>query len=223
MSEGVDLWSDLDDRAELASALDALGWFLCYDAGEVEPASLDAFERSVELRRELGDGPGETRALAGVCQALVAMGDVDRAELLSRELLDRAGGDPRIEHFGFHFLADCALIRGEALEAGSRYQESLRAAVALGDVVETSYEVQGVAMAAAAAGDSRLALRLAGAVDSLWESLGLPYGDTFWEALLERHIGGAREALGAEADTVWAEGRAMAFEEAVELAMARDS
>jgi predicted ATPase/class 3 adenylate cyclase len=172
LSEGIDLWRDLGDRAELASALDALGWLLVYDAGD-DAGSLDAFERSLELRRELVDGPGETRALVGVCQVLVALGDVERAESLSRDLLDVADGDPRTEHFAFHFLADCALIRGDVEEAGQRYRESLRAALALGDVIETSIEVQGVAMAAAGTGGPHRALRLAGSVEALWESLGL--------------------------------------------------
>lgn len=154
---------------------------------------------------------------------IVALGDVERAESLSSELLDRADGDLRIEHFAFHFFADCALIRRDAEEAVNRYQESLRAAVLLGDVVETSYEVQGVAMAVAASGDQRRALRLAAAVEALHESVGLPPGDTFWEALIERHIGGARAALGAEADLLWAEGRAMAFDDAVDLASTRRS
>jgi predicted ATPase/class 3 adenylate cyclase len=217
LSQGIDLWSELDDRDELAAALDALGWLLEYDAGD-DAAALEAFERSLALRRELGDGPGETRALVGVCQVLVAFGDVEQAEPLSRELLDRAGGDPRIEHFAFHFLADCALIAGDGEEADSRYQESLRAALLLGDVVETSYEVQGVAMAAAALGNHRRALLLAAAVDSLWESIGLPYGDTFWEELLARHLDDARAALGADAEEAWSEGRAMAFPDAIGLA-----
>jgi hypothetical protein len=41
----------------------------------------------------------------------------------------------------------------------------------------------------------------------------------FWDALLERYIGGARRRLGAEADAIWAEGSELAFEEAVELAL----
>ncbi|MBM2821480.1 MAG: Adenylate/guanylate cyclase protein [Thermoleophilia bacterium] len=218
LSEGIALWRDLGDRDELASALDALGWLLVYDAGD-DPGSLDAFEQSLELRRELGDGPGETRALVGVCQVLVALGEVERGESLSRDLLETAGGDPRTEHFCFHFLADCALIRGDAEEAGTRYRESLRAALLLGDVLETSFEVQGVAMAAAGIGDPRRALRLAGAVDALWESLGVEFAVPFWDALLERYISGAHATLGAEAEVVWAEGRALAFEEAVDLAL----
>ena len=218
LDEAIGLWRALGDRSELASALDALGWLLVYDAGD-DPGSLAAFERSLELRRELADGPGETRALVGVCQVLVALGEVQRAESLSRELLEMAGGDPRSEHFAFHFLADCALIRGDTEEAGNRYRESLRAALPLGDVLETSFEVQGVAMSAAGAGDPQRALRLAASVEALWESLGTSFSVAFWDVLLERYIGGAREALGADADAVWAEGRALAFEDAVELAL----
>jgi hypothetical protein len=41
----------------------------------------------------------------------------------------------------------------------------------------------------------------------------------FWDALLDRFIGSARERLGAEADAVWAEGYAMPFDDAVTLAL----
>ena len=219
LDEAIELWRELGDRDELASALDLLGWLLVYDAGD-DPGSLRAFEQAHELRRELGDSAGETRALVGVAQVLVALGETERAEALSRDLLEKAGGDPRTEHFAFHFLADCALIRGDVVEAGKRYRESLRAALPLGDLIETSIEVQGVAMAAAGNGEAERALRLAGAVEALWESLGTDLHVAFWDALLERYIGAAREQLGAEAGAAWAAGRALVFEEAVELASA---
>jgi predicted ATPase/class 3 adenylate cyclase len=217
VEEGVDLWRELGDRHELASALDTLGWLLIYDAGD-DPASLRAFEESVALRRELGDQAGELRGLVGVCQLQVVLGDVEPAEALSRDLLERADGDPRIVHFGYHFLADCALLRGDTEEAERRYRQSLEAALALGDVIETSIEVQGVAMAAAGNGDPRRALLLAGAVEELWLSLGTSMSVAFWDRLLQRYIGGARTALAGDADDVFAEGRATAFDTAVELA-----
>lgn len=218
LDEAIALWSELDDKAELASALDLLGWSLVYDAGD-DSAALRAFERCLELRRELGDPAGETRALVGVAQVLVALGETERAESLSRDLLQRAGGDLRTEHFAYHFLADCALIRGDPAEAEHRYRESLRAALPLGDLLETSFEVQGVAMAAAGIGDAERALRLAGAVEALLESLGASMHVAFWDALLVRYLGLAREQLGVDADAVWAQGRGMAFDDAVELAL----
>ena len=111
------LWRELDDRNELASALDALGWLLAYNAADTRRA-FDAFEQSLQLRRELGDRPGETRALVGVCQMLVAAGEVERAESLSLGAARScADADPRTEHFAYHFLADCALTRGNTEEA----------------------------------------------------------------------------------------------------------
>jgi predicted ATPase/class 3 adenylate cyclase len=218
LETSLGLWRELGDLDELASALDSLGWPLIYDAGD-EAAALAAFEEALAIRRELGDAAGETRALVGVCQVLVALGEVGRAEAISRELLDRAEGDPRTEHFAYHFLADCALIRGDSVEAERRYRESLRAALPLGDVIETSFEVQGIAMALAGNGEPDIALRLAGSVEAMCESLGISFSVAFWNVLLERYLGPARVELGAAADTAWAEGRRLAFEDAVELAL----
>jgi tetratricopeptide (TPR) repeat protein len=190
-----------------------------YEAGNA-PEALEAFEQSLELRGEQADRLGETRALVGVCQALVAVGDVERAESLSRDLLGRAGGDPRTEHFGHTFLGDCALIRGDFDEAETRYREALRSALPLGDVLETSAAIQGVAMASAGNGDAHRAVRLAASVEALFESLGLWTSTPFWDELLAKHIGAAREALGAGADAVWAEGRAMALDDAISVALA---
>ena len=173
----------------------------------------------LELRRELGDAAGATRALVGIAQVLVAVGETERAEAIAHDLLDRAAGDARTEHFAYHFLADCSLIRGDSEQAGTRYRQSLRAALPLGDIVETSFEVQGVAMSEAATGNPHRALVLAGSVEALWESLGVSFSIGFWNALLERYLAPARASLGDEYDAVSAEGRALAFDDAIELAL----
>ncbi len=218
LDAAVAMWRELGDVDELASALDSLGWPLVYDTRD-NTRALEAFEQSLELRRELGDAAGVTRALVGIAQVLVAMGETERAEAIAHDLLDRAAGDARTEHFAYHFLADCALIRGDPEEAGTRYRQSLRAALPLGDVVETSFEVQGVAMSEAATGNPHRALVLAGSVEALWESLGVSFSIAFWDALLERYLAPARASLGDEYDAVSAEGRALAFDDAVELAL----
>jgi hypothetical protein len=74
-------------------------------------------------------------------------------------------------------------------------------------------------MAAGGNGDPARALRLAGAVDALWESLGTSFSIAFWDELLGRYIGAARAALGDEADAVWAAGRDLTFDDAVALAL----
>ncbi len=220
LDEALTARTGLGDSAERANALDELGWLLVYAAGD-EAGALAAFEESVALRRSLFDDRGETRALVGVCQVLVALGDVERAEALSGELLAlaRTQDDPRAEHFAHHFLADCALIAGRCDVAAERYGRSLEAALPLGDVLETSFEVQGTAMAWAGLGRRERAVALAGSVEALWESLGTSPSVRFWDELLERYIGAARRELGSAADALWAEGRALDFDDAVQLAL----
>jgi hypothetical protein len=83
--------------------------------------------------------------------------------------------------------------------------------------------VQGVAMSEAAVGDPHRALVLAASVEALWESLGVSFSIGFWDALLERYLAPASASLGDEYDAVRAEGRALAFEDAVELALRDDT
>jgi predicted ATPase/class 3 adenylate cyclase len=224
LREGAALWHELGDEEEAASALELLGWSLFHflTAGRDEE-SLAAFEESLAIRRQVGDRAGELRALAGVGQLLVAMGDVDRAEPLSLELLELSRGrDLRSEHFAHHYLADCALIRGDCALAEKRYRESLRSALALGDVVETSFEVQGVGMALAGQGDGARGIRLAAAGSAVLAELGVRISIAFWDALLERYIGTARNELGADGDAAWEDGLQLPFDAAVELALASD-
>ncbi len=218
LQNAVTRWKELGDREESAAALETFGWLLVYDAGDYV-ASLAAFEEARSIRQDLGDRNGETRALVGVCQVLVALDEVERAEALSHELLERGEDDVRTRHFAIHFLADCSLIRGDCAQAEERYRESLRAALDLGDVIETSIEVQGVAMAKSGQGDSARALELAASVEALWRSLGTDLHIAFWDRLLERYLGQARDALGAGADAARTQGLGLAFDDAVALAL----
>ena len=74
-------------------------------------------------------------------------------------------------------------------------------------------------MSQAGGGNSRRAVILASSVEALWESLGMSISVAFWDALLERYLGPARASLGDELESVKAEGRALAFDDAVELAL----
>jgi hypothetical protein len=127
----------------------------------------------------------------------------------------------RSEHFAHHFLADCPLIAGDAATAASRYRRALELAHALGERTEMAIEIQGVAMAAAGTGDARRALMLGGAAAAELDALGIDFsGIRFWNALLVRHFGIARKALGeSESDAMWQAGRRMGFERAVAEAL----
>ncbi len=86
-------------------------------------------------------------------------------------------------------------------------------------MLETSFEVQGVAMSAAGNGDDRRATRLWGAIEAAWEERDISVSVPFWDDLIAGHITAARGRLGGEGDDVWAEGGSLSFDEAVELAL----
>jgi predicted ATPase len=220
LEAAIALWRELDEPVEVGLALDSLGWSLFASGEDVE--ALQRFEEALALLREVGTPLLVNRALVGVCQLLVALGDTEAAEPRAHELLElaRGGDDVRSEHFAHHFLADCALIRGDYATADDRYRRSLLAALPLGDAIETSFEIQGVGMAAAGLGFPERALRLGAAATAIWEETGAAIDAPFWLALLDKWFTHAREALPTdEAASAWEAGRRLSFERAVEEAL----
>ena len=71
--------------------------------------------------------------------------------------------------------------------------------------------------------DPRRALVLAEAAEAVQKSLGWASSIAFWDALLERYLAPARATLGDESEAVRAEGRALAFDKAVALALNDDA
>jgi tetratricopeptide (TPR) repeat protein len=162
------------------------------------------------------------RARVGLAQAHVALSHVEEARTLAREIIAYAEprGDRRNEHFGWHFLADCALIERRFEESLLLYRKSLAMAEATGDRVEISFELQGVGMSLAGLGNADTAVRLDSAATTEWARLGVEVEVRFWRALNHEHFGAARQSLGAEAThAATAAGQAMGFEAAIALAM----
>jgi hypothetical protein len=145
--------------------------------------------------------------------------------------------DKTSEHFGWHFLADCALIEGKCTESLELYRRSLNVAQELGDQIETSFEVQGVAMSLAGLGLAKLragagvespsgltemtqGVLLAEAAKAEWDRVGADIHIRFWDVLLDRYINAARNALPEPAltDTI-NKGRSLSFNAAVSLAL----
>ena len=119
-------------------------------------------------------------------------------------------------------LADDVMAEGDVAEAERRYRLSLDAAWETGDLVETCYELQGMAMAAAGSGDAARALTLASAASSNLGKLGVEGIPPFWSGLIDRHVAMARAQLGEEAsDLAWADGSSMSLSDAVTLALRR--
>jgi non-specific serine/threonine protein kinase len=220
---------ELGDTAEIALALEGIGWMHFFRSED--EAACEAFEECLRLQLVNGMQHLIIRAKVGLAQVLVALGRTDQAKPMAQEIIEFADvhNDKRSEHFGWHYLADCELILGNCQESLKLYQKSLALANAMGDKVEISFEVQGVAMSLAGhdrtifPSASHVAIQLAGAVKAEWDRLGADIHVRFWDELLDRYLGAARKELSTEDfEREWKKGRETPFEDAVQMALTID-
>ena len=220
----IQLWRTLGDETELAVARDALGWAL-YMCAEKSRA-LQLFEQNLELARRLGHQALLNRSLSGVCQLLVATGEFERAEPLALELhaSTRESEDVSCMVSGDHYLSDCAMLRRDYTLAEQHRLSALGTTLVIGDVMQQTIEILGLAFTAAGLRRDEDALRLEGAVDAKWEELGVSHAPPLSEAWRQRDLGPARARLGEpRANTAFDEGRAMTWDQAIELALGTKS
>src|SRR5204862_5870256 len=97
---------------------------------------------------------------------------------------------------GDHYLADCAMHRLDYALAEQHRLSALETTLAIGDVMQQTIEVLGLAFTAAGLGRDEDALRLEGAVDAKWKELGIAHAPPLSEAWRERDLGPARARLG---------------------------
>ena len=206
LEQAIDLWSAIGDEPRLLDARNELGWAL-YQAGE-RSRPLKLFEQNLELARSLGHDTLLIYSLRGVCQLLLASGQFDRAEPLAQELDDD------------HYLADCAQHRRDYALAEQYRLSALNSILRTGVETNQVTEIFGLAMVAAGLGRDEDAVRLEGAVEARWEELGIVSRPRVLEAWRDRDLGAARARLGEQrATAAFEKGRAMAWEEAIELAL----
>lgn len=220
MEDALRVWRQIGDLKEVGTALEGIGW--AQIIGGEDEAAHATFEECLALQRKEGDPVLINRAMVALGQVLVALHRVSEARPMASEIIaySKAHDDRRSLHSGWHFLADCALLEGNYAESLKLYSESLAHAQALGDRLETSFEVQGVAMSLAGLGDFEKALTLASSAKAEWERIGVDLHIRFWDALLERYLGAARQALGTEtSERAWQMGRLLPFETAVERSL----
>ena len=223
LERAVALWQIAGDETESTAARDELGWAL-YEGGGEEARAVDLFEQNLEHAQRLGHHALVSRSLAGVCQMLVVTEQFARAEPLALELYAsmRDSEDVMFMCAGDHYLADCAMHRRDYTLAEQHRLSALETALASENVMQQTIEILGLALTAAGLRRDEDALRLEGAVDAKYEELGasLTFLPTF-AAWRERELGAAHARLGeARASTVFDEGRAMTWDQAVEFALA---
>ena len=222
LEQAIELWRGVGDETELATTRDLLGW-AHYMSGD-KPQAQQVFEQNLEFARRLDHRALINRSIAGVCQLLVATGEFERAEPLALELhsATRDREDVSTMISGDHYLADCAMDRRDYVRAEQHRLSALETVLTIGDVMQQTIEILGLAFTAAGLGRDEDALRLEGAVHTKWRELGISHAPPLSEAWRKRDLGPARARLGtARADAAFAEGGAMTWDQAVELARGR--
>src|SRR5262249_16266845 len=97
---------------------------------------------------------------------------------------------------------------------------ALETALTIGDVMQQTIEVLGLAFTAAGLGRDEDALRLEGAVDAKWNEFGVTHAPPLSEAWRKRDLDPAPASLGAARATGgFEEGRAMTWGQALEFAL----
>lgn len=223
MDEALKSCRELGDTPEVALVLEGIGWSQ-FSSGKDEEACA-SFEECLRIQQAAGDPILINRANVGLAQVLVALGRIDEARPMSLGIIEfsRSRGDKRNEHFGWHYLADCALIAGDCNESVKLYQKSLALAAEIGDKIETAFEVQGVAMSLAGLGRPQLALILEAAVQAEMDRIGADLHVPFWDALLEKYLGTARQCLGQDGvENARREAVSMSFQDAVTMGLEID-
>jgi predicted ATPase len=216
MLEVLAMSRQLGDPLEIATSLETLGWsqFLANE----EEDSCATFRELRRIVEKCNNPVLVNRANIGLGQVLIALSRIDEVRPIAREIIEfsRKAADRRGEHSGFHYLADAALIEGNPTESLALYGQSLVLAEAIGDRLETSFEVEGIGMSIAALGEYATAIRLIAAMRAEWARVGVSMQIDFWEALNDRYIAPARAALGPDrAEAAASAGREMSFEAAV--------
>ena len=225
LEQAIALWHTKGDETEFAAARDEMGWAL-YARGGEESRALELFEQNLELASRLGHEPLVSRSLGGVCQMLVVTGQFERAEPVARELHASSRDSEDIVNMcaADHFLADCAMDRRDYTLAERHRLSALETTLSSANVMQQTIEIHGLALTAAGLGRDEDALRLEGAVNAKYAELGvalalLPFYATWYE----RDLGAARARLGeARANAAFDEGRAMSWDQAIELALASE-
>ena len=221
MEQAIEIWRAAGDLAEVSLALESKGWAQAI-ANDYDAAEATLIE-CVRIQTEREDPVMLNRAQVALAQVKVALSKVEEARALANRIIEFSSthADLRNEHFGWHFLADCALIENDCRESLRLYQKSLGLAQAMGDRLETSFEVQGVGMSLAGLGRPVEALHLVSAAKAEWSRLGVDLHLAFWDELLDRYLGRARSSIDSGiADNAWRDGSKIPFDQAVNLGLA---
>ncbi len=196
-NEALALFCALDDTGQTAESLWLLG-IAAQQQGDYDRAA-PLLEESVMLRRERGDERGAASSRGTLGLLALNRGDIAgaRAQLIEaldtlRQHADRWGQGITLAGLGFVELA-----AGDATLAQSRFEESARLFLDIGNHLYLPWCIEGLVGVAAARGEWERAARLCGVRKALSERFGsgVPSAHPAGYALTQQNT---REALGEE-------------------------
>ena len=181
--------------------------------------------QSLALFREIGDEWGIAMALNNLGINVRGLRQYDRARALCEEALAirRARGDVWGVAMSLNELARIARARGEYDRAGELCNESLTIFQALGVKLHIAASLEVAAWVAGGRGEHTRAARLFGAADALRSAIGAPI-PPHERAGLDAAVSASRTGLGpARFAAAFGEGRALATDDAVQLAVSGEA
>ncbi len=223
LAEALALARALDDGWKVAWALTFQG-MLALAQGDLS-AARDRFEESLTIRRDLGDVFGAAWSHFGLASVARLRGDgaAARTRYEASLVTFRALGERPTVASVLDGLGEVAIARGDFAEARERFAGSLALYREMGSTRGVGIALSGFAALAAAGWRAERAVRLAGAAAALHEAGGSAIelirhrGSEDWLAEARRALGETRAAA------VWADGRTLSQDAAIDYALTPDS
>jgi DNA-binding CsgD family transcriptional regulator len=187
--------------------------------------ALRYFAEALALFREVQDSSMIASVLTHLGHAFLLEGDIDRAKAVSEEAETMLREQKNRLYLAYVVdnLGWAALLQSDTERAQASFMESLELSQEIGAKEAGPGTLAGLASVAGTQGEPHRAARLFGAAQALREATGVRQ-EAGERALEEPYLSTARARLDDESwVAMFAEGKAMALEEAVEYALSEES
>lgn len=218
-AEALGIGEELQDLSAIAQACAGLVFVL---AGSSDPQQAEPYvQQGLAAARQINDPIRIYNLLYYASWLALAQGDYPRAHTLLAESLQlmRAGNDVNLTGAALWRLGHLCWLEERYAESLAAFQESLHLRRSINNRRGVAYAIDGVAWAAAAAGEQRLAARLFGAADRQFSAMQThfhPLEQPAHDAALALARTGLEESAFAGA---WAEGQQFSLEDAADMAL----
>ncbi len=206
-------------RVDEAIALGNLGRLALMQ--EAYPTARALCEQSEALARAVGDEVALCLALIFLQQVVLRQGELSTARRLVEESLALARRTQQnMLPYSLDVLGQVAIAEGHYAEARRALRESLLLHHDHGNRSGIMYSLESIAALAAAETQPKCAIQLAAAAASIREAIG-DQPTPMLQAMVDEWLVPLKQAVGQDAfRSAWEAGRAMSFEQALELALA---